>query len=196
MRIIIAALAMLALVGCDRSTRIDDPALPPATERVVTPPPTDSRTPTSLPAGATRPLNIKAVMESLKGRMVALSEKYPELGSPRDINIGQIPLSSDIYGLEYAHNSRRVASGYQDTGPAAAHVRFVVFPLAKKDTRESDRVMQPMEQPDVELARLGVGLISRLHVGTDPSKGFEDEMKAIMLEHVRHLQDIDRAEPK
>jgi hypothetical protein len=165
--VVILALAGLLVHGC-----VDTPAVKPANQ----------------------PKDIIGVMRSLKAELGKLSSAWPELSGAKDINIISASDGS-AHTVAYTNNCTFTGKrGYQDTGPNACAValRVITGKRFQKDVREV-----AMQAPAFTWANLQLVGWTTVHVGKQPSAGFEAQIRKLISEHVAMINELDdRAAPK
>ncbi|MDP7289003.1 MAG: hypothetical protein QGH94_13540 [Phycisphaerae bacterium] len=135
-----------------------------------------------------QPTDIQGVMQSMKTELGELSSTYPELSDAGDINI---ITASDGSSRTVAYRKNctfRGKMGYEDTGANACAValRVMTGERFQKDVREV-----AMPAPDFTWTNLKLVGWTTLHLGKQPSPGFEYRMRQVISRHVAMINDLD-----
>jgi hypothetical protein len=122
-----------------------------------------------------------------------MGPKYPELATVGEIRIeGSTHGGPDVrlvYGFEYFHQCKyRGMRGFEDTGPKAASIRFVVA----RQPREGEDFDFATQMPSHTWPNLNLVGWERLHVGSSPSPGFQAEVREILKRHVAMMNELNR----
>jgi hypothetical protein len=163
----------LALVGFGVLGCVDGPIVKPADDQ---------------------PDDIMGVMRSLKADLGELSSTYPELANAGKINIVSAPDGSS-HTVAYTNNCTFLGKqGYHNTGANACAValRVMTGKRFQKDVREV-----AMQAPDFTWRNLKLVGWATVHVGKQPSTGFEYRIRKLVSKHVAMINELDlRAAPK
>ncbi|MDP6545469.1 MAG: hypothetical protein QGH60_15900 [Phycisphaerae bacterium] len=141
-----------------------------------------------------QPKDIMGVMRSLKAELGMLSSAYRELSDAGNIKIISAPDGS-THTVAYTNNCTFTGKrGYKDTGDNACAValRVMTGKRYQKDVREV-----AMQMPGFNWANLQLVGWTTVHVGKQPSAGFEARMRKLISDHVSMINALDtRAAPK
>ena len=135
-----------------------------------------------------QPTDVIGVMESLRPELDELSTTYPELSEARDIKVISASDGSShttAYRKNCTFHGKR---GYEDIGANACAValRVVTSERFQKEVREVAMPAPGHTWPNLKL----VGWTT-VHVGKQPTPGFQREVQELINEHVEMLNALD-----
>ncbi|MBW8036739.1 MAG: hypothetical protein FVQ79_14215, partial [Planctomycetes bacterium] len=136
-----------------------------------------------------KPVEILGVLESLKKSLIEISSDWPELAGVKDIRIEGPSENKIIYRLDYRHNCKFMGKrGHKDTGPNAVHIEFRV---SKQYGAEEDHIYGATKAPQYSWPNLKMDGWASVHVGKNPSTGFEAEIRTLFYEKVLQMYMLD-----